>query len=346
MKRFTEGRSKMNAAIGRHKGRSNRLKVQMKKRKSYKNKFPASTGSVPKIHVGDHVVKKLAFVENWKKSKTAKMMRKLGNTSVYTNIATFGNSSAESLQGVANGPLALLDSNQILSIFANNAQFYNSTASAAITEQTAAGFRSIKTLIDNIVHELRLSNMAPSTAELDVYLLSAKNTELGLRDPTNDWTNALANENATAAARAVTDPYTKPTLVKGWNLSWNVLKCWNVSMEAGREICFIHNFNPHCVLDMEYCQKYGQIKGLTHAWLIVQRGTLADTSKTATIGNIGLTKSKIIGAQRVTVKSSLVSPFNRNYNYSTNLHQGDTSLYEQDARTATVLDADLDTNFA
>lgn len=279
-------------------------------------------------HIGDHVVKHFFFKSYWKPSKAVRLAKALSVPSISQSVSTFGATSSEGTQTVTTSGL-MLDNGDLANLLAQASRYWNNTTTTIVAPGYAAsGFKSVKFNLSHMESVLRIQNQAVSTCELDLYLLTWKNTTSDTTTPDVHWLNGLTDEAGGFTARSPGDAYTRPFVSKKFNMMIKVKKCWRVSLESGREAAFHYNFKPNMLLDSEYLSSTtcNRIKFVTHQWMLVTRGVMGDTNATGTVGNISLLPTKLICSNSVKTNVRMVSPFSRVYNYATSFTTGDAAL--------------------
>lgn len=294
--------------------------------------------------IGNHEVVRGFNKLTYKPSKGLKSYKQLGNKCIYDTTSTFGYLSNEGVQAVNVLPGGIIaESAEMQSVFENATQnFQTGIAADSYQNFGQAGYNSIKFSMEKILTELRIINQGPTTAELDIYICQIKNSAVGggTSDPKSCWSGGLAHEEANNSNVTQTSAFQVPSASKQFNINWHVIKAIKISLESGREYFHTYDFKPKRIIDSEHYASYQQVKGLSHRIMIVQRGTLGDSSAAtaAAIGNISLCPTKIIGSIRKVYYGRVVSGFNRTVYMSQNFTTGDSHLYEENPESDTVVD--------
>lgn len=297
-------------------------------KKPHRPTFNGKTLSIK--NVGDHTVVKTHNEIQYAPQKSSKYFKIIGNKSIYDKEVTFGLTSSEGKQAIAN-LCYVFDATDTSAIFNNAAQFYNFGGTSYVSEAAlTTNNTSQKFYVDMVKLEMRFRNQSPSTNEIDVYILMSKTslTSKTSMDPAALWNNGLADMATNNTVGSDTTPYCVPTISKGFNQGYKVVKKMTVSLESGREWEHTFDYKPHAVVDMEYWANYATVRGLTYAVLYVVRGTLCDTVNGPAIGTISLTEGKIIGSLRKIYTSKLVTLTPRNYYQSNTMGTADSLTYQ------------------
>lgn len=273
----------------------------------------------------------------YKKSKVFGLTKVLTNVSRLSTVFAGGNSSSQGLQQFSNvrvtPTLALLS-------------FFNTliNASANPSEQ------SIKFNLQQIRTEIEFQNAGPSDAEVEFWHLIHKDTESGiptLLDAGAAWTAGLANEQSGGPATSATQPWSKPTEVKLFNIKyWS--KRFTRTLRSGEKVKFnvYHNVNRH--MDHTYLADNVRIRGITQEIWITQKGTVGDGTQTLTVtaANQTLTPSKIVWVGRQTVVGQILGKFPRVTQQTGTLPTGLLTLFDIPVDEGDPEDSMLATNYA
>jgi len=215
-----------------------------------------------------------------------------------------------------------------------------------------AGELSKKLLVKKVRHEIEFQNAGGSTCEFDLYILLDKATSPTVQNAGNTWDNAIAAELSVGGTptEAKTDLWTKPTSFKKFNIEfWS--KRLSCTLTPGENCKLTFNFNPNRMLDTQYLNGNACVRGITHSIIIVQRGTLGDSSKTKAIALAGqtITPSKIVWLIKRTYFGAVLGNnprVNQQKFASTELPTALTSLWTQDEDGGIPEDQMADANYA
>lgn len=300
-------------------------------------------GTTKKLHVvkrdfegGQGGTTKSRLVVKYKIPKAIKMVTKLGNVATHLQIRKFAIVTQQSKQEARTVDY-VFNSVDIGTCFNDAARIFD-TADTYITQNIASSItgQSKKFLLKSCYSELRIVNQSPSTSEFEIYVLMSKNSEVGGTSPEEHWNEGLLHQRMGQGIMSKNDPYTVPTTSKSFNLHWKVVKKITGSLNPGADHVNTFNFHPNRIIDTQYVNDFGDLKGITYAYMIVARGKPGDDQKQYDItsaNKIGLCRAKLIGTVKNTYKTQMLSTFNRVTTFSTNLDVGASNLYVQDTVT-------------
>lgn len=301
----------------------------------------------PNILIGNGPVAVTNFKRKWKKRKVPRMYKSLTNTSTVESLTTAGQKSSHSTQAFTQFPMCR--GPDIVEMAEQAVKLYNATTSSIIAPDfTTLGYMGTKILLQSITKEWRFTNQGPATAEMDLYVVSAKSTNTAILSPFDSWAGGWAQEKQDQGAvpTPVNTPYARPTTVKLFNLDWKVQKKYHVSLESGREWLFRYSFSPNALVDTGYCT-HNVIKGITHYVFMIQRGTVGDDNNGHNIGNVTIAPTKIVWSERQLSKVSVLSSNPRNYDLNVTLPVPvDNKLFQINDETDAPINTLLSTNFA
>lgn len=280
--------------------------------------------------------------------KEVRIAKKLTNLCNYLQIKKFSATSAQSQQGVSTIDY-VSNTADLKLVFESINQYYNTTG-AAFVNQGAIGStsgQSLKFLYYSCQSEVRMINQSPSLSEFELHLIMAKNTNAGGTDPKTFWDEGYTHQanNNTATSKEI--PYTRPTDSKVFNTHWKIVKTVKGSLNPGETHKHTFNFKPNRVIDTQYLNDFGELRGLTFGWMLVVRGTPADDTNSGTAAaKIGLTGAKIVGVVKNTYKSAMVTSYPRTATFTSDLDNDAVALYVQDEVQDGPVDAVAGANFA
>ncbi|MGZ5786235.1 MAG: hypothetical protein ACXWJM_09975, partial [Ramlibacter sp.] len=137
-------------------------------------------------------------------------------------FATIGFTSGEGVQAINVLP-NVFDKIAVQGLFAQAAQFYNTTVPAYVVQTaTQAKNKAFKYLLQGVRDEIHLLNQEPNTIDLEIYYLMWKDSPIQgtLVDPKQSWTNGLNDQSGAGVINANTIPYQVPTQSKAFNIQF------------------------------------------------------------------------------------------------------------------------------
>lgn len=274
----------------------------------------------------------------YKPMKMARSTKLIANNANYVNIATSKNSSTWNTQASTEWA-NIWSSSDIGGYFDNAAKFWNSTIAQEVAINHGTNHRTdYKFLLSSLKTELRITNEEPILAELDIYFLLSKKTAMTIATPTTDWDSDINAQSGSNPLLSRDQPYARPNGGPNFARNWSIVKQYRTVLGAG---C-THNaewlFKPNRIVDMEYVNRNAMIKGITGYIMVVQRGFVVDSSLADTVGNISLSKTKLIGCVTQTVRTRLVSVFPGTYKYVNNFAAVGGVEYGMNVDTGVVID--------
>ncbi len=87
----------------------------------------------------------------------------------------------------------------------------------------------------------------------------------------------------------------------------------SISLGVGRSHTDVFKFALNRYIDTAYAAEFDQIRGVTVQCLLIGRGQAADNLNTFAVGNVGLTRAKVLGVCRAEYKSTIVSDTPKHY---------------------------------
>lgn len=264
----------------------------------------------------------------YKRPKGLKGLTAIGGLGTFQTVRTWGLSGGQSKQaitGYAAQPVipSILDGPEIKDIYKRLAKNsidiggINTGVTDTMDEQGLGFLGGKKLYIKSVQHETRFSNHGASNCEVDFYMLMSKNSEQTALDPVTLWDEGVTTTQGSAAVGGSTNnpdfPYQKPTISKNFNMKFKIVHKQRIFMCPGADHVHNFSFNVNRVIDSSYPADYDTIKGITFIPFAVCRGTLGssfdstDPDVSISLGNIGTTKSKIIGTVRQSVKAQIMN---------------------------------------
>ena len=185
---------------------------------------------------------------------------------------------------------------------------YNNAANNAVgtvwpnTQSVTAGY-GVKVYLQKLVQTYEFTNQTQGNSLVSMYILKAKRDAVTFDNPTSAWGVGNNDQSGlTTTYRTYIDA--DPRESKLFNETWSVVKKVNFELGPGKVQQYTHTCYTNKMVDLELAQNYGTIKGLTHAVLMVYRGTPVDDDKgletvdskiTPKVGHIFLNEQKLIG---------------------------------------------------
>lgn len=282
----------------------------------------------------------------YKKQKLSKVAKFIGNQSTVDRVDTGYSIAADGLQNCANFPAGIIHKSDIATAFANAARWYDSTAGTYNTQVYSTTTSSSKKLwIDSVQTELRWVNQAPSSCEIEFYIVASKVTSPTLTGPKVAWETGI-DAQGMGTGMTQDQPYAQPFTSKTFTTAWRVVFKKKVILTPGAMHTHTFKFNVNRMIDTAYAVDYELIRGISYWGLWISRGVPADTSATKAMGDITLTGTKVIVVQRTIMKSRMISAFPKTYLQSSALDTTNTSIYVPGLGGDAPIDAEADAEFA
>lgn len=275
-----------------------------------------------------------------------KLVKYIGQSSVFDNIGSWGFTSSVNGQGIQAPPVTYLFSGSAIVVLANSAMRYlDSTGLSASRPTIQAGQRNFKILLEQVTCESSITNASSANVTFDIYWLLAKTTKEVSDDPGSDFVAGLADENiGVSGAVSAFNIGCNPLQVKRFNINWNVLKKTSVSLGVGRSHTDCMKFKPNRYIDTNYADQFDQIRGISTRMLIISRGTVCDNNQGQAPGTVAVASAKLLGVTRGQYKMTVVSDTPKHYAQTNNLiDPGILYVKEEDGD---VINAALAVNFA
>lgn len=263
----------------------------------------------------------------YKNSPIAKIYKALTNSCTVETFesggvaTTFNTQSVTQLSNVYTG-----GSNDTSIIFNDAIAWLNIGTTTASSPSLQTYQKSFKFELNNVISTTLFCNQSPSGIEIELLDCVAKLTKNNGSTPYNDWHNGLIEIGA--ASNGELFPYSVPTTSKLFNINWNIVKRTKVELGPGRSHEHVFDFKPNRIVDTNYFVDYEQVKGLTHATMIIVRGMLSDSSNTQTVGTVGFSPAKLIWVRRKKYVTRVLSSNPRSYYAVNNLNSIPATLYE------------------
>jgi len=202
-----------------------------------------------------------------------------------------------------------------INVLCNSALQVSDASGSLVTRPLLqSGQRNFKILLESVQLHNTISNASASNVVVDIYWLLARASKTQTGDPVGDFTVGLANENigSSPAVNAFV-PGCNPLQVKRFNVNWILLKKISISLGVGRSHTDVFKFALNRYIDTAYAAEFDQIRGVTVQCLLIGRGQAADNLNTFAVGNVGLTRAKVLGVCRAEYKSTIVSDTPKHY---------------------------------
>lgn len=275
-----------------------------------------------------------------------KNMKYLGQSSVFDFLTAFGGiGDVNKTMIMANQNMYVLTGTAIGVLCDSSLKKLDATGSVVTSPLIQTGQKSFKILLDSCNQEITCTNASATNITFDIYNLVAKVTKVATSNPATDWTLGLADE--TVGSSPAPDAYTigsNPLAVKRFNMNWGLLKKTTVSLGVGR--CHTHKFNfrPNRIIDTSYTSQYDMIRGITCATMIVGRGSVCDSFEGYSVGNLGISRCKLLTMCRNHFVTRIVSDTPKHYqSVDTLIDPGFLFIKEEDGD---VINAAVAANFA
>lgn len=327
-------------------GATSSMKKRKTKTSNIESKDPGST-----THSKNTII--------YKPMKDAKLHKMLGNKAIYEVISPItllgtnalqcatGDGLNAELANVYNGP-------GIGTLYNKAATAYVTMSDAGTANQyigqayNTSSSQSKKFALQSARYTITLSNQAPSTAKVTIYVLQCKNSNSFATNPWERWNEGLS-ETKVGAGSLTADlakfPQCKPTSSKSFNVHYKIVKKVNVDLHAGADHEHSFAFKAGRVIDTQYANDFAEIRGITHKFMIVARGSVADSANTKNAGIVTTTDVKIVGTVKQTYVSNLVNFWPRVRYEDNQLNSNPGQLWEINEDGAPV-NTELDVNYA
>lgn len=274
-----------------------RIRYSTKTKKIYKTRK-----SPQKVYQrGTQGVSNSMALLKYKWTMPEKLYAKFSNAEIYETINTgslvTGTGGSERVQVV--GTVATIYSGTDVVTLAG-AQFTGLPATMPIASANmgigaVAGAKVGKIFLQRFTCEYEFVNQTDAVTTLWIYNLVSNVTNAVALDPSTVWQTGITDQKGSTTATSHTFPGAKPTTVKNFNNTWNVIKETVVEMLPGKVHRHKYDFHINRLVDVEYFTQYGMVKGITNHTLLVAKGSPCDD--TLTFGaptNIALSPVKII----------------------------------------------------
>lgn len=276
--------------------RSRRARTQTR------TKTKRTRGGRKQHHVGAHAAFVTNFVKRWRKKKAAGIFKSITNPVTTDDLSTLGLTGAPGRQQcgtigwMTGAELSTLGLGAMTINYVRNPDGTPDYGKILPAMGASLGNNVNKFMMSSYKTELRITNQAPSVAEIDIYLCVSRITQPTYVNPEALWASALDNADGQIGVlgQGINQPYLTPTRLKQFNLAWKVEKKYAVTLEVGRQWIMNHSFLPNAILDTAYTTSYAQIRGITRAILVVARGTVADSNPGFSAGTITTTPVKLV----------------------------------------------------
>lgn len=254
-------------------------------------------------------------------------------------ITMIDNSSVQGLCG----------SSQLTELFERHTRSVNvgTAAGDVILDANATDNRYNTLYLKNARTELNFTNQAPTTCEVDIYVVCLKNSQTAIQSPLLKWQLGLTAMDLTGGLNVDSFLGNRPTMSKRFNMDYRVVAKGFFKMDPGEERKFIYNFKPQRFLDTDHLTEYaGGVKGIYHDIIVVARGPVADSATGFTAANIATSKVKIVGTKRTTYTSYACNTFPRLLYQASALSTGNAALFSIADAAGTVINTEQAANYA
>lgn len=246
----------------------------------------------------------------------------------------------------------MCNSTKILALV-NVASSQVNTAGTVLTESTSNAFASAtKFFLKSEKQIVKMSNQAPSTVTVRIYHLISKVTKVALSNPATDWSTGITNEDTYQSvnqgnAAAFTYPSSKPTASKIFNINWKIENVKTAQLMPGQEIVDLWTFSHNKVIDAQYFQLYGQVRGITCVTMVVVVGNLVDTSQTLGSGSISIAPAKVICSAEHTIMGCGLNAFQKSTFQETSPYgTADANIFTVNVESGLPVNVNTATNYA
>lgn len=252
----------------------------------------------------------------YKPARGLKTLKSIGSPCKYEAISTFslvGTNGLQCITGDAtNAELPrIFGKSQLGNIYNAIARSYvvKSTTGAEYLTQVynTSSSEAKKFAVNHGQYRVTLSNQAPSTAKVTIYVLQSKTSSTVAELPHSAWSAGLVATQVGGSTNSPAFPNSSPTMSKEFNLKWKVLKKQNVDLHAGADHEHVFNFAIKRIIDTTYMNNFEDIRGITHKVMIVARGSVADTANNKTVGTITTSDIKIVGTIKETYTAQMLT---------------------------------------
>lgn len=298
----------------------------------------------------------------YKMPKAMYSAKKLGNVAIYRTNTQFGLVGTNGLQAIS-GDIAYNPANTGLPTM------YSATALKELYDKAAIAYnqnvgtgtgnfntvpisiqtgKETKFFIKSGSYEIHLSNQGPATTEVDVYWLMSKQSDSTAVNPHTVWNDGLVE---TAQGRQPTDtvlrfPGCKPTESKQFNMHYKILDVQKCFMVSGADHVFRYKFCPNRILDTAYINDLERINGITLQFMIVAKGSVADSNNGKAVGTVTTTDFKLCGIVTERYTTQLLNYWPRVTYYDNKLSTDATGALWEIGQEGAPVDTELGTNYA
>ena len=311
--------------------------------KKHKQKITIKTGGSQIIKaIAAGTTKSYTSVSN-EKYKLPKIIHEITSPTTKETLTGFGVTSNENFQGVSSIPQwrgGLLND---LALTINNSMSYLNVLNTTLSSPSLqSGQFVFKVVLDHLNTITSFTNEGFSNIELEIYDVISKVNSDAYNSPHDSWSQGLANQSLGTFVSHLY-PYAVPTTSKDFNITWKIVKKTIVELGSGRG--HTHTFEHKCnkIFDSQMIYNYQLVKDVTTATMIVVRGTPADSSLTAAIGNVALSPVKLAVVQRVKGQVRMLSQRAQNTFQSSTLSFSQNLYVPTESGTTTV---DVENTFA
>lgn len=324
-----------------HKSKSAKIRV--------KDKEPPFGEGSAKVHIKYKHQKR-------NKSMVYKSIANKFTNKVIDQIGNWGSAGVGTIQAVVS--YDVLRPADILTYYKRMATTVNTTsgASLAFAPDVASNVnaRSYKFNLEGAKVIVRNINQAPSTVELEIFLLMSKVSAATLVTGQAAWNNGLNDQAGASIANYIASPLsyqtlgTRPTDSKPFNMLWKIVKKIKVSLPPGREHIANFQLDIHRILDTEYMNTFGVVRGITYEILMIARGQPVGLTNSYIAENVATAPIKVITTLDYNVTLQMLDIFPRTSYYTDNITAltAGTSAYAQNEGTDVPVNVGIAANYA
>lgn len=222
---------------------------------------------------------------SYKKQSLPKLYEKLSQPGSIYQYSTGGGSTLTGKQGVFYA--GVLDGTAINDLYAN----------LNYGGAPPAYQKSRKMYYKGSQQKLQFCNAGNSTMSFTTYICIDKTSNIAQQAPLTVWNAAILDEqnDLTGSIEDSSDLWMKPTSYKAFNIAFWTKKI-QCTLTAGEKCELTLNMMPHRLLDSEYLARFQSIRGITYHIMVVQHGSLVDSTRTITVtaGGQSIGPSKLI----------------------------------------------------
>lgn len=237
----------------------------------------------------------------------------------------------------------------------NQGRVASLTPGSDTTFNTVGPYQYNSFFLSEVKSVYRLTNQSPSTVELKLYLLMAKDNQTIDPDPITDWQTGYTNssgQSSSIPSRSYTDA--EPTESYQFNLNWKVVKRISCKILPGREQKVTWHFEINRLMESGRYNRFPTLRGYTFKWMqSITGGAIGDSSNSFGTGTtVTSVPAKCVGTIANTYKARMCNVFPRISHKDQDLIAltpsgvPTTNLYTIADESGNVVDNAVTTNFA